>query len=104
MAQYDIWLNPSHATRGDFPYLLEVQSDVLAATRRRVVIPMTARKAVGQVDQTLHPSFEIGDGVFVLMPFEIAAVVESSLGNVVGSLKAESDSIVGALDLLFARY
>ena len=104
MAQYDVRLNPSRETRGDFPYLLEVQSDVLAASKRRVVIPMAARQAARQLDQTLHPLFEIGDEVFVLMPFEIAAVLETALGPVVGSLKAESDLIVGALDLLFAHY
>ena len=104
MAQFDVRRNPSRRTARDIPYLVELQSNVLSPSRRRVVVPLVRAADIGARDRTLNPAFTIGGERFVLMPLDIAAVPEAVLGEVVGSLKDESDDIINALDLLFARY
>ncbi len=104
MAQYDVRINPSRKTGQTIPYLVEVQSDALDISRRRVVVPLVRQADLGQVDQILNPAFEIRGDVLVLMPLDIAAIPKTSLGEAVGSIKSESDRIIGALDLLLARY
>lgn len=104
MAQYDIRLNPIRETKRDVPYLIEVQSDALDTKRHRVVIPLFRQAALAHVDRVLNPIFQIEGDTLVLMPLDIAAVLETDLGKVVGSLKSESDRVIGALDLLLACY
>ena len=72
-------------------------------SRRRVVVPLVRRSALRQVDQILNPEFEIRGEVLVLMPLDIAAIPEATLGETVISIREESDRIIGALDLLLAR-
>jgi toxin CcdB len=104
VAQFDVRRNPSRRTGRDIPYLVEVQSSALSPSRRRVVIPLVRVADLRERDRTLNPEFTIGGEGFVRVPLDIAAVPASALGDVVGSLKDESDDIVNALDLLFARY
>jgi toxin CcdB len=103
MAQYDVRMNPSRDTGQSIPYLLEVQSNALDMSRRRVVVPLVRKNALRNIDQILNPAFEIQGEILVLMPLDIAAIPETSLGETVISIKDESDRIIGALDLLFAR-
>ncbi|MGI9437398.1 MAG: CcdB family protein [Geminicoccaceae bacterium] len=103
MAQYDVRINPSRQTGQDIPYLVEVQSDALDMSRRRVVVPLVRQAVLRQVDQILNPAFEIRGEALVLMPLDIAAIPEAALGETVISIKEESDRIIGALDLLLAR-
>ena len=104
MAQYDIRRNPSQRSRGSYPYLVEIQSDGIAMEQRRIVVPLARQSHFNHPDLTLNPIFDVNGDACLLMPIEIAAVAETDLGDVVGSLKASSDLIAGALDLLFARY
>lgn len=104
MAQFDVRLNPSRQTGQDIPYLVEVQSDALDMSRRRVVVPLVRQSALGRVDQTLNPAFDIRQEACVLMPLDIASVPVTALGDRIGSLEPDSDRIIAALDLLLARY
>ena len=104
MAQYDVRINPSSRSRETYPFLVEIQSDGIAMMLRRIVVPLVRRTHFRHLDPTLNPIFDVDGDVFVFFPAEIAAVADADLGPIVGSLKAESDLIVGALDLLFARY
>jgi toxin CcdB len=104
MTQYDVRRTPVPEASRDIPYVVDVQSDTLDRSKRRVIVPLARRAALTDIEPALNPIFEIEGTPCVLMPLDIAAVLESDLGGVVGSLEAESDRIVGALDLLFARY
>lgn len=104
MAQFDVRLNPSRQTGQDIPYLVEVQSDALDMSRRRVVVPLVRQSALDRVDPTLNPAFDIRQEACVLMPLDIASVPVTALGDRIGSLEPDSDRIIAALDLLLARY
>ena len=104
MAQFDIRRNPSRHSAGVFPYLVEIQSDSLDLLQRKIIVPLARKSIPDYIDPTLNPSFQVLGETFVIVPMDIASISESALGDVVGSLKAESDLIIGALDLLFARF
>ena len=104
MAQFDVVENTSVSTKGQFPFLLEVQSDVFEDSTRAVYIPLVLSEALKKPDNVLNARFTV-DGVQLrLFPLDIASAPRSVGGRCVGSVKAESDSVVAALDLLFARF
>ena len=40
MAQFDVYENPSKATRKAYPYILELQNDVIEQIATRIVVPL----------------------------------------------------------------
>ena len=104
MAQFDVHRNASKKTFAQFPYLLEIQSNLFEDSSRVVVIPLVLVSAVTDKDPTLNPKFEIEAVSVSLFPLDIASMDKSLLGETVVSLRTDGDRIVAALDLLFARF
>lgn len=96
MAQYDIHPNP-----GGPGYLLELQSDLLDATRTRVVAPLLPEAAAPPPASRLNPSLEIAGDRHVLLIQSLAAVPTAILGRPSGNLSDAADAVTAALDLLF---
>jgi toxin CcdB len=104
MLQFDILANPFPGSRGRHPFLVALQSDLLARTLDTVVVAPLARAASGTFVERLNPQVVVVGEPFVLIAQEIATVRKSALGNPVGSLAAERDKIIAALDLLFTGF
>jgi toxin CcdB len=103
MAQFDVHRN-SGRHKDAIPYVVVVQSSQFDSYRRRVVVPLVRASAIGRISFTgFNPAFKIRGIPVVLHPLEIVSVPLDQLGEVVGSLKDESQSIVAALDELLAR-
>lgn len=101
MAQFDIHGNLNSATRKIFPYLLDVQSDLLHIMSTRVVVPLIVKKELDQPAKGLNPQFLI-EGIELIMDTpEIAGVPITILGPVVTSAASRRTEIIAALDLLF---
>jgi toxin CcdB len=98
--QYDVYRNPSPRSRDEIPYLLDVQAELLEDLATRMVIPLVRLEVAGKPLRILTPIFEIEQQKVVLSVPEISGVPVKALGEKVGSLAAERDSIVAALDLL----
>jgi len=103
MAQFDVHANPDRLTRSDIPYLVEVQSDALAASGRRVVVPLARSEALAAADPVLNPIFRIEGTEVALLPVDITAVPASALGDPLASLAGEGDALERALRLLLRR-
>ncbi len=103
MAQFDVHRNVGRH-RDSIPFVVVVQSSLYAGYRRRVVIPLVRKGEVGRIpNPRLNPSYKIKNISVVLHPLEIVSVANEQLGEHVGSLAAEGDAIVAALDELFTR-
>jgi toxin CcdB len=102
MAQFDVYLNPSPATRTRIPYLLDVQSDLLELLATRVVVPLCKPDVLaGRPAERLNAAFEIeGRRVCMLTP-QLAGVPRKVLGDRVANLAQERHAIIAALDLVF---
>jgi len=95
MARFDV-----HANRHAAGYLLDVQSDLLGRLNTRVVVPLMPLDAAPAAAQQLNPQFEIqGQAVSMVTQF-MAAIPCAELGPAVGTLEAERDRVLLAIDFL----
>jgi toxin CcdB len=102
MAQFDVYANSNPETNRDIPYLVDVQSDLLAPLSTRVVIPLVKEAAMPKPAQHLNPVFNIHGEQVVLSTAELAGVPKSAVGGTVGSLSSRRDEIIRAIDFLLA--
>jgi toxin CcdB len=98
MGQFDVHKNPR---RGEFPLLLDVQSELLSRLATRVVVPMARLKRWDSKPITrLNPIARIGGVEYILVFQELAAIAGEDLGERVTSLAGRRAELLGALDLL----
>jgi toxin CcdB len=104
MHQFDVLVNPFPRSRERQPFLVALQSDLLAHTLDTVVVAPLERAASGTFADRLNPQVVVDGEPFALIAQEIVTVRKSALQNPVGSLTAERDKIIAALDLLFTGF
>jgi toxin CcdB len=103
MAQFDVHGNPGRHKEAT-PFVVVVQSSQFDDYRRRVVVPLGRASTVGKTElRHFNPSFKVRGTSVVLHPLAIVSVAVEHLGPVVGSLSAESQQIIAALDELVSR-
>ena len=97
--QFTIYRNKGNARA--YPYLLDVQSDLIAQLGTRVVVPLYTKSAMqGKVLSTLMPIFEIENKKYVMVTPQLAGIAKKQLGAQIADLSAQRDEIIAALDLL----
>jgi toxin CcdB len=103
MAQFDVHRNKGKHTDA-IPFVVVVQSSQFDDYRRRVVVPLVRKSAVGKLSHaSFNPTFKIRGTPVVLHPLEIVSVPLEQLGDVVESLSEEGQQIIAALDELLSR-
>jgi len=103
MAQFDVHRNIGRH-KDAIPFVVVVQSSQFDGYRRRVVVPLVRKSAVGKLSHaSFNPTFKIRGTSVVLHPLEIVSVPLEQLGDVVGSLSEEGRQIIAALDELLSR-
>jgi toxin CcdB len=103
--QFTVYRNKSSRTKSTFPFLVDVQSDLLEQLQTRVVIPLTrtaglAKKPLIQ----LTPALTFDGESYVLMTPQLAGVARAELGAPAGSLGGERNAIIAAMDFLLTGY
>jgi len=104
MGQFDVVANPFPRSRDRQPFLVTLQSDLLARTLDTVVVAPLEPADAGTYADRLNPRLEIDGKAFVLIAQEIVTVRKSALGASRASVAAERDRIIAALDLLFTGF
>jgi toxin CcdB len=105
MKQFDIFANPFPRSRERQPFLVALQSDLLARSLDTVVVaPLEAADSGGKYADRLNPRVNVEEKSFTLIAQEIVTVRKSVLGGACGSLAHERDHIIAALDLLLAGF
>lgn len=103
MAQFDVHRNGGKQ-KDAIPFVVVVQSGLFDGYRRRVVIPLVKKAEINQIpNPRLNPTFKVKNVAVVLHPLEIVSVANDSLGERIGSLAAEGDAIIAALNELITR-
>ena len=105
MAQLTVYRNKNARTRAVFPYLVDVQSNLLEELQTCIVIPLSkapplTKRPVSHLMPILR--FE-GEG-YVLMTPQLAGMARSDLGSATGSLADRRDVIFAALDFLLTGF
>lgn len=100
MSRFDVRSNLHRASRDRVPYLLELQSDLLADLDTRFVAPLVPAARFGPPASRLNPVLRIGSRNFVMDTALIAGIPANQLGDRVATLAERSAEILGALDFL----
>ena len=103
MAQFDVHRNTGKY-KDAIPFVVVVQSSRFDDYRRRVVVPLVRKSAIGKLSHaSFNPTFKIRGTPVVLHPLEIVSIPIEQLGDIVGSLSEEGQQIIAALDELVSR-
>lgn len=100
MGQFSVHRNPNPRSRESTPYLLDVQSDLLAALATRVVVPLVPAAPAGAAAERLNPVFSVEGVEVVMSTAELAGIPRAAIGEEIASLATHRDDIAGALDFL----
>lgn len=105
MRQFTVYENGNPASRKLYPYLINVQSDLIEETETRVAIPLYPAGRGRDRDpamSSLSPVLDVAGHKYVLMTPLIAGVGLERLGKPVADLSGERAAIMAALDLLIS--
>lgn len=101
MPQFSVHKNPNPESKAAYPYLLDIQSDLISDLDSRVVVPLASAAGMkGKAIKTLMPTFKIDGKNHVMVTPQLAGISKKQLGAVVCDLSALRDEIISALDLL----
>lgn len=101
MAQFDVYRNANSESAEEFPYLLDIQADLLGSLSTCVVVPLVRQE---KNIQHLNPIFEINGESVVMLTQELSGIEQSALGEKVWSLKEQGSEIIAALDFLVSGF
>jgi len=104
MARFDVYRHPDAALRKNTPFLMDLQNNYVQGVDSRVVAPMRLARIFGLPMRDLNPSFDIAGTQVVMDTAALAAFPAADLRTRVLNLQAQSDVIVGALDMLLGSY
>jgi toxin CcdB len=103
MGQFFAYKNPNPATRTQYPYLLDIQSNLLSGLRTTVVIPLTPSKLAAPMSLTrLNPTVDMDGKSFTVMTQEITGVDRNQLGAQAYDLSSYRSEIIAALDFVLS--
>ena len=85
--------------REQYPFVVDVQSDLLGSLATRMVVPLAITQlASSDVPRGLCPVFQVQGKQLMLLPFEAAPMPKSLLKTDVQSVKRFASEIVAAMD------
>ena len=103
MAQFIAYANPNRTTKKLYPYLLDIQSNLLSDLRTTVVIPLCPTDLAGDMAITkLCPIIEIENKNLIALTQQIAGIDRKVLGKEVCDLSNYRAEIIAALDFIVA--
>lgn len=97
--QYTVYRHSGNSQ--DYPYLLDVQSDIIDALKTRLVIPLfPVSKLRSKQPVRLCPVLEIEGREYLVMTHEMASVRQTLLGGEVVNVEHHRKTIKDAIDFL----
>lgn len=85
--QFDVFENPSPRMRDVYPYVVDIQSDLLSALATRMVVPL---------------AITVNNKPLMLVSFEAAPLDKRLLRSEITSIRDRSHDIIGAMDAVLS--
>jgi toxin CcdB len=105
VAQFSVHRNKNPRTKAAFPFLVDVQSDLLEPLNTRVVIPMTKAAALTKKPVShLIPEVSFNGDRYLLVTPQLAGIGRAELGPHAGTLAEERQTILAAVDYLLTGF
>lgn len=103
MAQFSVYLNKNTQSKKTYPYLLEIQSNLLQDLATTVVVPLVKfEKDKTKILTGLTPVFSLDQQDFVMLTPQLAGIQRKELGKLAFELSHARTEIIGALDFLIS--
>jgi toxin CcdB len=104
MTQFALYRNRNPTSQARFPFLLDIQSDLLEVLSTRVVVPLEPATAAARARsmQTLTPILKFEGKEYQMLTPQVAGIPARELGAVAGDLTSERDKIIAAVDFLLS--
>lgn len=103
MGQFCAYKNSNPGTRSQYPYLLDIQSDLLSELKTTIVIPLTPVKTAAPMSLSgLNPAFVLGRESFTAITQDIAGINRNRLGAQAYDLSAYRSEIIAAVDFVLS--
>lgn len=103
MAHFKVYENTNSNNSKKFPYLLDIQSNLLEELRTTVVIPLAPISSAGNAAMTkLCPIVEVEAKKFVVLTQQLAGIDRKVLGKQIGDLTSYRTEVIAALDFLIS--
>ncbi|HEY0209453.1 CcdB family protein [Acerihabitans sp.] len=102
MSQFSVYKNKSVKSNHQYPYIIDVQSDLLSDFQSRVIMPIASRTERNSQVKKLTPEIIINELRYVVITTSIASVDVKKLKEQDLVLQADfiRDAIVSATDTL----
>ncbi|MGH6920025.1 MAG: CcdB family protein [Geminicoccaceae bacterium] len=100
MAQFDVYPNPADVEDDELPYVLDVQSDLLAHLNVRIVVPLVRANVVDPPLPGLNPRFLVEDRAVVMATTLIGGLPVRALREPITNFADHRHEIVGAIGML----
>lgn len=102
MAQLDYYRNPDPNTNKWAPYFVDLQHEMLSDLKTRIMAPLVELPTnYSQALTRANPVVKIDGQNLLLSVTEMGAVSLTELGEPIGKLDVERETVLGAIDLLF---
>lgn len=101
MAQFLVYANRNPASRKQFPYFIDIQSNLLRDLPTTVVIPLCAPASVhGKPITRLCPLLQIDAQNWIAMSQQLAGIERKLLGEAVADVSAYREVLLAAVDFI----
>ena len=99
MAQFDVYPNPSKATRQAYPYLVDVQNTIIEDLDTRLVVPLTPSQSKPKMLMAkLTPEVYIDGKAHLFLTPQMASVPKDILKQPIGTLAVSRSVLIDAID------
>ena len=103
MPQFSLYKNANKATQKNYPYLLDIQSNLLDDLSTTVVIPLMPKRLAGDhIISKLNPVIKIRSENFTVMTQNLSGIDRNVLGENVGDLSQYRSEIIAAIDFVLS--
>ena len=103
MAQFGVYHNKNKTTQRTYPYLLNIQTDLLGTMQTCVVVPLTPLNTMTHPPMTrLMPILIVQGQEYCMLTPQLAGIHQRELGKEVEVLTAHQAEIIAAIDFLLS--
>jgi toxin CcdB len=103
VAQYDVYPNPSAASRDVVPYIVDIQSRLLSQAATRLTVPLRKASAThATLPRRLVPRVSVLGQAYVVYAHQAAPVESRLLKKAVASVAAQAADFVDAIDAVIS--
>jgi len=101
--QFDVYDNPSPRMRDQYPFVVDIQSNLLSSLATRMVVPLAVTSlAAKELPQRLCPVFTVRRKNLMLVPFEAAPLDKRLLKTEIASIRDRASDIIAAMDAVMS--